>query len=251
VKTLRPDHTDLVFTRMSIARAHRDLGHKDKAMEALEAVEQTIRAGPHEGPDLSRVLTVKADLLRETKRYPLSTEAITEALKHEGSCFPGEATPELAVTLNTYGSLLQDQGKYEDALRNYKRALEIMEEVGRDQPELAATHNSLGTLYEDMGDDLKAQEHFEKCLDIQSKTVGFVSADMATTYNNIGTILYRRGELEDAAKLLAKALEVLDQVGASKELPDRLLYKDNLDEVVKLIQKKSQKSGTRHTGLHV
>merc|ERR1719161_3244287 len=52
VKTLRPDHSDLVFTRMSIARAHRDLGNSEKAMEALEAVEQTIRAGPQESPDL-------------------------------------------------------------------------------------------------------------------------------------------------------------------------------------------------------
>eukprot|EP00747_Dinoflagellata_sp_TGD_P133578 gnl/TRDRNA2_/TRDRNA2_175215_c0_seq17.p1 gnl/TRDRNA2_/TRDRNA2_175215_c0~~gnl/TRDRNA2_/TRDRNA2_175215_c0_seq17.p1 ORF type:complete len:348 (+),score=76.33 gnl/TRDRNA2_/TRDRNA2_175215_c0_seq17:2-1045(+) len=251
-KTLRPSHSELVSTRMCIARALRDMGASQKALEALKAIEHTIRAGPQESPDLARVLTVKADLLRELKRYPESNEAITEALKHQGKCFAGEASPEIAVALNTYGSLLQDEKKFTDALRNYKRALELnMQTVGYQHPETAATHNSIGTVYQDMDDDLSAQEHFEKCLDIQQKTVGIVSLDMATTYNNLGTLLYRRGELDDAAKLLGKAIEVMDEVGASEKLPDRAVYQENLDAVVKLIHQKSQKSGTRHTGLHV
>eukprot|EP00747_Dinoflagellata_sp_TGD_P133570 gnl/TRDRNA2_/TRDRNA2_175215_c0_seq1.p1 gnl/TRDRNA2_/TRDRNA2_175215_c0~~gnl/TRDRNA2_/TRDRNA2_175215_c0_seq1.p1 ORF type:complete len:560 (+),score=118.05 gnl/TRDRNA2_/TRDRNA2_175215_c0_seq1:85-1680(+) len=252
VKLLRPGNSELLFTRMSIARAHRDMGDTERAMEALEAVEQTIRAGPQEGPDLARVLTVKADLLREAKHYPEATEAITEALKSQGQSFGGDASPEIAVALNTYGSLLQDEKKFTDALRNYKRALELnMQTVGYQHPETAATHNSIGTVYQDMDDDLSAQEHFEKCLDIQQKTVGVVSSDIANTYNNLGTILFRRGELEDAAKLLGKALEVLDQIGASESLPDRAVYKENLDAVVKLIQQKSQKAGKSETGLHV
>merc|ERR1719240_654843 len=126
-----------------------------------------------------------------------------------------------------------------------------MQTVGYEHPETANTHNSIGTLFQDNGDDLAAQEHFEKTLDIQQKTVGGVSSDMATTYNNLGTVLYRRGELEDAAKLLGKALEVLDQVGASENLPDRAIYKENLDAVVKLIHQKSQKAGTSEAGIHV
>eukprot|EP00747_Dinoflagellata_sp_TGD_P133573 gnl/TRDRNA2_/TRDRNA2_175215_c0_seq12.p1 gnl/TRDRNA2_/TRDRNA2_175215_c0~~gnl/TRDRNA2_/TRDRNA2_175215_c0_seq12.p1 ORF type:complete len:538 (+),score=107.51 gnl/TRDRNA2_/TRDRNA2_175215_c0_seq12:122-1735(+) len=252
VRILRPDHSDLVFTRMGIARAHRDMGNSDKAMEALEAIEQTIRAGPQEGPDLARVLTFKADLLRETKSYTEATEAITEALKHQHKCFGRKGTPEIAVALNTYGSLLHDQKKYDDALRNYKHALELnMQTVGYENPETAATHNSIGTLFQDLGDDLAAQEHFEKCLDIQQKTVGAVSADVASTYNNLGTILYRRGELEDAAKLLEKALAVLDEVGASENLPDRAIYQENLDAVLKARAKTSQKAGGSETGVHV
>eukprot|EP00747_Dinoflagellata_sp_TGD_P026306 gnl/TRDRNA2_/TRDRNA2_131818_c1_seq4.p1 gnl/TRDRNA2_/TRDRNA2_131818_c1~~gnl/TRDRNA2_/TRDRNA2_131818_c1_seq4.p1 ORF type:complete len:540 (+),score=121.95 gnl/TRDRNA2_/TRDRNA2_131818_c1_seq4:102-1721(+) len=252
VKLLRPGHSDLVLTRLSIARAHRDMGERDRAMESLEAVEQTVRSGPHEGPDLARVLTIKADLLREQKQYVEATEAVDEALMHQGICFAGEASPETAVTLTTYGSLLHDQGQYDEALRMYKRALQLnMETVGYDHPETAANHNSIGTLYQDLGDDLSAQQHFEKTLDIQQRTVGDVSADMATTYNNLATILYRRGELEDAAGLLGKALEVLDKVGASENSPDRLIYKDNLNRVVSLIQKKSEKSGKSETGLLV
>eukprot|EP00747_Dinoflagellata_sp_TGD_P133587 gnl/TRDRNA2_/TRDRNA2_175215_c0_seq25.p1 gnl/TRDRNA2_/TRDRNA2_175215_c0~~gnl/TRDRNA2_/TRDRNA2_175215_c0_seq25.p1 ORF type:complete len:348 (+),score=73.90 gnl/TRDRNA2_/TRDRNA2_175215_c0_seq25:2-1045(+) len=251
-KTLRPSHSELVSTRMCIARALRDMGASQKALEALKAIEHTIRAGPQEGPDLARVLTFKADLLRETKSYTEATEAITEALKHQHKCFGRKGTPEIAVALNTYGSLLHDQKKYDDALRNYKHALELnMQTVGYENPETAATHNSIGTLFQDLGDDLAAQEHFEKCLDIQQKTVGAVSADVASTYNNLGTILYRRGELEDAAKLLEKALAVLDEVGASENLPDRAIYQENLDAVLKARAKTSQKAGGSETGVHV
>eukprot|EP00747_Dinoflagellata_sp_TGD_P162130 gnl/TRDRNA2_/TRDRNA2_179378_c0_seq1.p1 gnl/TRDRNA2_/TRDRNA2_179378_c0~~gnl/TRDRNA2_/TRDRNA2_179378_c0_seq1.p1 ORF type:complete len:560 (-),score=151.94 gnl/TRDRNA2_/TRDRNA2_179378_c0_seq1:347-2026(-) len=239
-KHLGPVHPDLIFTRLNIARAHRDLGEHDKALEAIEAVEKTLRSGPMEGPDLSRTLVVKTDLLREVQRYGEATDAIAEALEHQGKCFKGEVSPEVAVALISYGSLLHDQRKFKDALRNYNRALELnMQTLGPTHPETAASHNNIGTLYQDVGDDLEAQKHFEISLDIQSKSQGAISMDMATTYNNLGTILYKRGELEDAARLLAKAIEVLDELGAPEGSPDRAVYRENLDEVVQKIHEKS------------
>merc|ERR1719326_2510447 len=128
--------------------------------------------------------------MRETREYGKATQAITEALEIQGKCFGGEANPEIAVALTGYGSLLSDEGKFQDALRNYKRALELnMQTVGALHPETAATHNNIGTLYQDAGDDLQAQKHFEESLDIQTKNSGAVNVDMATTYNNLATIL--------------------------------------------------------------
>eukprot|EP00747_Dinoflagellata_sp_TGD_P133605 gnl/TRDRNA2_/TRDRNA2_175215_c0_seq8.p1 gnl/TRDRNA2_/TRDRNA2_175215_c0~~gnl/TRDRNA2_/TRDRNA2_175215_c0_seq8.p1 ORF type:complete len:531 (+),score=133.83 gnl/TRDRNA2_/TRDRNA2_175215_c0_seq8:96-1688(+) len=251
-RTLRPDHPDLAFTRMSISRAQRDSGELPSSMETLNAVEKTLRDGAQEGPDLSRVLTMKADVLRELKRYQEARSTVDEAVKLQEVEFAGESNPEVAVTLNNIGSILHDEGKFQDALEKYLSALQVnMATVGHDHPETAATHNSIGTLFQDLGDDLAAQEHFEKCLDIQQKTVGAVSADVASTYNNLGTILYRRGELEDAAKLLEKALAVLDEVGASENLPDRAIYQENLDAVLKARAKTSQKAGGSETGVHV
>eukprot|EP00747_Dinoflagellata_sp_TGD_P133603 gnl/TRDRNA2_/TRDRNA2_175215_c0_seq6.p1 gnl/TRDRNA2_/TRDRNA2_175215_c0~~gnl/TRDRNA2_/TRDRNA2_175215_c0_seq6.p1 ORF type:complete len:554 (+),score=126.37 gnl/TRDRNA2_/TRDRNA2_175215_c0_seq6:96-1757(+) len=242
-RTLRPDHPDLAFTRMSISRAQRDSGEISSSMETLNAVEKTLRDGAQEGPDLSRCLTMKADLLRELKRYPEARSTIDEASKHQEVEFGGETNPEVAVTLNNVGSILHDEGKFQDALEKYLSALQVnMATVGHDHPETAATHNSLGTLYQDAGDDASAQKHFEKCLEIQLTTVGTRSPDMATSYNNIATILFRRGELEDAARLLKKALTVLDDANIPDSNPDRAIFKENLQEIVERIHKRSKDS---------
>merc|ERR1719198_1521722 len=157
--------------------------------------------------------------------------------------FGDETNPEVAVTLNNIGSILHDEGKFQDALDKYLNALKVnMATVGNDHPETAATHNSLGTLYQDAGDDTSAQKHFEKCLEIQLTTVGTRSPDMATSYNNIATILYRRGELEDAARLLKKALTVLDDANIPDSNPDRVIFRENLQEIVERLHKNAKET---------
>jgi tetratricopeptide (TPR) repeat protein len=232
-KALRPTHPDLLATRMGIARAQRDLGDSAAALKVIEGVEALLRPGPKEGLDLSRTLVLKADLLREARRYEEAEQSIQWALRHQEASFGHEDHPEHAVALGSYGSLLHDQGKLNEAHRQYNDALSInLRTIGNNHPESAALYNSLGTLYEDSGDARKAQTHFTKCLEIQLSTVGERSPDVSNTYNNLATLLFRRGESADAAELLRKALRVLDVAGVPKGNPDRSLYEENLQEVL-------------------
>merc|ERR1719272_2799460 len=148
-------------------------------------------------------------------------------------CCTGEDTPDVAVAIHTHGSIMHDQGKLDDAIAEYKRALDMnLQTVGLEHPETAAVHNSLGTAYQDTGDDSSAEIHFAKCLDIQLQTVGTQSPEVANTYNNLATILFRRGSLLDAKQLFEKALQVMDSAGVPPENPDRIVYAENLSEVI-------------------
>jgi len=230
---LRPTHPDLLATRLGLARALRDAGSGEEALRAVEAVEATLRAGPGEGPDLSRALILKSDVLREANRTADAEASIEEALRLQVASFGGANHPEVAVAFSSLGSILHDTGRLAQAHNKYKQALRInLDTVGEMHLETASAYNSLGTLFQDTGDDAAAQQHFSKCLDIQLATIGESNPDVANTYNNLATVLYRQGKAEDALGLLRKAVGLLDAAGVPGTSPDRAVYEDNIHEIL-------------------
>jgi len=235
-KMLRPSHPDLVATQIGLARAWRDSGSPDLAMQIIEEVEAALRTGPHEGMEFSRALIMKADLLREKKLHAEARLVIEEASELQLQALGGEDSYEVAVALNTHGSILHDAGELDDAHDKYNKALDMnLRTVGIRHPETAATHNSLGTLYEDVGEDSSASAQYRRCLEIQLHTVGPSSPEVANTYNNLATVLFRQGSTGDAAQYLREAVRVLDAAGVPAGNPDRELYASNLAEVLKRI----------------
>jgi len=235
--TLRSGHPDLVATLMRQSRLLRDLGDHDGAVTVASSAEEAVRLAHDQGPDLISCLVWKSDLLREESRIDEAELAIEEALTVHGQCCSGFDSPDAAVAIHTYGSILHDQGKLVEAAEKYNEALEMnLQTVGLEHPETAAAHNSLGTVYQDMGNDDKAEIHFAKCLEIQLQTVGTQSPEVSNTYNNLATILFRRGSLLDAKQLFEKALQVMDTAGVPPENPDRVVYADNLSEVTVKLQ---------------
>ena len=60
----------------------------------------------------------------------------------------GAEQSDIAESLNNLASLYIDQGKYEEALPHYLRALTIMEKLlGVEHPNVAASLNNLASLY--------------------------------------------------------------------------------------------------------
>lgn len=56
--------------------------------------------------------------------------------------------PDVAKQLNNLALLCQNQGKYDEVERYYKRALEIYEsKLGPDDPNVAKTKNNLSSAY--------------------------------------------------------------------------------------------------------
>jgi len=232
-RLLYPGHTDLIATRLGMARAQRDLGDLDGAKHTVEAVEKVLQQSALEGPDMSRCLLLKADFLRESKEYKLAESTILLAISQQDQWFGSGPHPEKGVALLTYGSILHDEGKFQEAHTQYLKALKMnIATVGDWHPETASTHNSLGTLYEDTNNLAAAEEHFEQCLQIQLRSVGTASPDVANTYNNLGTNLYRQGAIKRAVEMLKKALKVLDAAGVPSTNPERLIFKDNLNQAM-------------------
>jgi len=235
-RVLRVNHPDLVSTRISHARAVRDNGDLAAAIGEISSLEVDVRGGANQGPDLSRVLILKADLLREGQQYVEAERILSEALDLQAACFEGSDSPEIAVALNTFGSILHDQKKWKLAHETYARALAIGEQsMGSEHPEIAAAHNNLGTLFSDLGYDDQAERHYRKCLEIQLRIMPADSAELSTSFNNLAVVLFRRGSLGEAAAMLQKALQVMDRAKVPSNNPERLVYAEHLEQVKGLL----------------
>ena len=76
-----------------------------------------------------------------------------EYYEKELELLPADMEPELAVALNDYGVLLEEMGRFDEAIDCLMRAWEIQKELfGPDSPETISTCNNLGLISTDMGD---------------------------------------------------------------------------------------------------
>lgn len=105
-----------------------------------------------------------------------------------------------AITLNTIVSIMTQQGKYEEAMRRCKIALQIREELfeRRVASELPIGHSftELGIIYLRLEDLPEAEKYFKKAFDIYTRVHSKVS--IATTYNHFGNVEMHKGNLEKA-----------------------------------------------------
>jgi len=100
--------------------------------------------------------------------------------------------PEAAGHYNL-GNALVSQGRFNEAIGHYQKALEL-------QPDYAEAHNNLGLALANRGRFDEAIEHYEKALELQP--------DFAKAHNNLGAALANRGRLDEAIGHCEKALEL-------------------------------------------
>lgn len=235
-RSLRPDHPELVATRLGHARAVRDLGDVSVALQMVEQLERALHAGAQEGPDLSRVLILKAELLRQQDLQEEAHQVAQEVLALQSIVFMEEA-PDMAITHIVLGNILHDKGQLNEALEMYKKALNLnMKTVGEDHPETAAALVSIGTLCGDMGESECAEANLKKGLEIQLRTLGAENPDVGITHNNLAMVLFKQSRFEEASALLRRAIDIMDAAGVPESHPDRNVYAENLSEVLESVQ---------------
>ena len=118
--------------------------------------------------------------------------------------------------LHNIGHVQYRNGKYEDAVRTYAKALQLgktsFNKSSYDMLEVAATLNCLGVLYFHLpkAETEKAMELYLECLAIHRSVFGALceSKEVATTLNNIGRIHYMKGEHDQALAYYQDALRM-------------------------------------------
>lgn len=100
--------------------------------------------------------------------------------------------------------------EYEDALCYAEEGLEIFRELGY-KPGMAQTLNIMGELTRVYGDDARAQMVYEECLLLVRET-GEVRRE-AMILNNLGCLMMRREEVQQAEQLFRNALITRLKVG--------------------------------------
>ena len=115
-----------------------------------------------------------------------------------------------ASTYHGLGTIAQERGDYDEATRQYQRALDIFERLG-DQARMASIHHNLGVLAQEHGDYDEATRQYQRALDI-SERLGDQAA-MAGSYHNLGALAQERRDYDEATRQYQRALDIFERLG--------------------------------------
>jgi tetratricopeptide (TPR) repeat protein len=102
-------------------------------------------------------------------------------------------SPQKVRPHNNLGNALKHQGKYEEAIAHFNKALEI-------NPGYAKAHNNLGTVLAAQGKTDEAIKHFGIAL--------YINPGYAAAHSNVGVALAGRDEIEKAIVHFKEALRL-------------------------------------------
>ncbi|CAF1457802.1 unnamed protein product [Adineta steineri] len=110
------------------------------------------------------------------------------------------------------GWIKYNQGKYQEALSYYEKALTIRQQsLPSNHPDLAMSYNNIGSVYYSMGDYPKALFYYEKALVIRQQSLPYNHPDLGDSYSNIGNVFSRMGNYSKALLSQEKALTIRQQ----------------------------------------
>ena len=85
----------------------------------------------------------------------------------------GSDHPDVATSLMNVGNVLKAMGKYEEALVQHQKSLDIKIRVfGGDHPDVAVSIKNIGIVYHKKGDRAAATEMYTKAYHIFLKVLG-------------------------------------------------------------------------------
>ncbi|KAL3938790.1 MAG: hypothetical protein SGBAC_006376 [Bacillariaceae sp.] len=144
------------------------------------------------------------------------------------------------------GNLFWQQGKPEDAMGMYERALAIrMSALRPDHVDTAEAYTNMADALANQGRLVEAMGLYQTALDIELKTLGPDHADVAATYNKMAKLLSNQGKLDEALATHQKALDIqLDALGPDHpytahtyaSMANVLQNQGNLDEALTFYQ---------------
>jgi len=109
--------------------------------------------------------------------------------------------PENKRAYYNLGKILQEEGKYDEALSNYSKALEVGSGVRNPYEHTdEKTHNNLGNLYLKLDNFSEAKRHYILAIEINPK--------YAKSYYNLANILHGEGKLEEAIGFYQTAIRL-------------------------------------------
>ncbi|MCE0499591.1 MAG: tetratricopeptide repeat protein [Methylacidiphilales bacterium] len=131
--------------------------------------------------------------------------------------------PNCWVGYNNLGLALAQEGRLDEAITSYQKALEI-------EPDYAGAHNNLGGVLFQMGRLDEAIVQFQSALEI--------NPNYAKAHNNLGIALAQKGRLDEAMVHYQKALEIDPNFAdAHNNLGSALAQKGRVDEAMAHNQK--------------
>jgi tetratricopeptide (TPR) repeat protein len=159
---------------------------------------------------VARQLVYHKNLARshyEKEDFALAERHLGEAFFMAGQL---TTTANALSSLHTIrGHLKRRQGKYLDAIIDFKTALSLkIARYGKDHHQVAGARSNLATQYRRVGQLSEALMQYQQALQIYQQTFGEQHSNVASVINNIGNTLFKMKKYPEAEVKLQQAMAV-------------------------------------------
>ncbi len=194
----------------TLGTVYMGLGLYSEARPLLDRAVTTRRRLPGIDPlELSDSLSHQGDLLALQAEYDAGEKAYLEAIRIE-SARPADQPSQVALANSLYGlgSLMAQNGRNAEAEKKFREALKLQEALyGTSHPAIARTLKDLARAVADDGDFNAAVPMMQRAVAMQRQLRGNEPhPDLAEVLNDMGLLLYERGDSEGAEKYYRESL---------------------------------------------
>ena len=212
-----------------LVEAYSQLGQslyvQGKYREAVTAFSEAEKLRPNDGDVLNNL----ARALHRSGEYLKASIYLDHALKVNRNA-AGELKRELkvAMSLNNMANLYYDQGKYDEAFRLHKEALDIKErQLGTNHMEVAQSLSNLANAYTELGQYDMAERLLTRALGIVDVNQGANLPERAYFLSNLSSVYLHQRKLDEAMRLQKQA-EAIMSVSLNELHPDNAKLLNNL-----------------------
>ncbi len=171
----------------------------------LDAIARLQTVDPQPAAELARAWSGLVDVYPQLSQPTRAREAAERALGLTTEAY-GPGHPETALATVDLADALDWEGRNDEAITTYRRAIEQLEMAfGPHHNETLSTRNNLAVTLQEVGDYKEAEKVLRENLEIRIATEGDQSEDVATTLQNLAVNLQRQGRLDEAEALLTRA----------------------------------------------
>lgn len=182
-----------------------DLARADTLVNAALASGRLVRR-PDAG-ERARSLVSFAEVRDAQARYDDAERTAREAIGLLKSG-PSHATEDLASATLVLGRILENRGRYDDALPVLEEAIRLREQVGAPEREVAQAMTELANTHFYAGHYAVSDSINKLVLDIDRRAYGDRHAAVANDLINLGAIQFEWGRYDEAERYYRQALSI-------------------------------------------
>ncbi|CAF0765821.1 unnamed protein product [Rotaria sordida] len=178
---------------------------------ALHCYTQALKMQEETGEDTTETITLIGMVHHESRKFDLSLQYHTRALKLRESRVPLD---QASIATNLVGMSNAHRARHElsEALDYARRALAIREAiVPVNEVSVAASLATLANIHYDLGDASQALKFGMNAFTIFDRTLPSDSPELAAVLNNLGAIQMSLGAISEARQYFEKSLEIYRQ----------------------------------------
>lgn len=198
-EVLGPDHIDVASSHVLLASAHNDLARFDRVIDHRTAAIEILR--PHAALRPRALVSALASVAHvevEIRSLSDALEHLDEAREVAEMWLPADDPYRINIW-GTLGFLAQQQGRHEEAVSAYERAIELsVESYGEDHPFTARLIASRAMHLLDLGDFARARRDLERALESTVAAYGPGDVRTASVRADLGHAYFRVRNLERA-----------------------------------------------------